>query len=273
MKEVPVQFGKSSSLLGIVSEPDEAARAVCCILITAGLTLRMGPFRLYTAMARTLAKAGVTTLRFDLDSIGDSGACYSAYPLNQRTMLEIRDVVDFMQARYGIGIVVVCGLCSGAEAAFRYAEQDQRVMGVAMFDPFSHPAPGNKWRFHVYRIYRRLLRALGLFEPVKYAATGDQAGSGLVQYQYMSYPESHRILSELVERKAYVHFVYTGAIRETFNHPNQLRKVFPDLVQGERIQVDWLPDVNHTPVFARQLEKMTAVVIDKLLAFLDREKL
>ncbi|MDQ2076215.1 hypothetical protein [Marinimicrobium sp. ABcell2] len=268
MKEVPVKFGRSSSLLGVVSEPETAVRSVCCILVTAGLTLRSGPFRLYTTLARRLAQQGVLVLRFDLDSIGDSGACYSDYSLNERTPLELQAAVDFMHQQYGINQVVMGGLCSGAEAAFRYAEADRRVMGVLMYDPFAHPASGHRWRVQRHRLYRRMLRFLGLFEPIRYA-NGTGPNGSLVQYQYMSYDESKRILANLIKRQVYLHFVYTGAVHEVFNHPKQLKKAFPELVDAEYSQVDFLADISHTPVFASQLENMTEVVATKLVRFLD----
>jgi pimeloyl-ACP methyl ester carboxylesterase len=271
MAEVPVKFGRESSLLGVVSEPIGGARPVCCILITAGLTLRSGPFRLYTTLARKLAQAGILALRFDLDSIGDSGSCYSDLTLDERTPLEIKAAVNFMSQQYGVEQFIMCGLCSGAEAGLRYAQADRRVMGVVMYDPFAHPAPGHRWRVQRHRLYRRALRFLGLYKPINYAG-GPGLDGGLVQYQYMDYHESQKILMDLVERQVYLHFVYTGAVQEVFNHPKQLAKVFPCLDSNQRTQVDVLADVSHTPVFASQVEKMTEVVLAKLVRDLNKQE-
>ena len=57
---------------GLVSLPPGGRSSVAVVLLNAGLIHRSGPFRLYTRLARKLAKSGYIVLRFDLPGIGDA---------------------------------------------------------------------------------------------------------------------------------------------------------------------------------------------------------
>jgi hypothetical protein len=72
MNEEAVLIG--GSLVGILSRPpagvDPAMPGV--LLLNAGRIHRVGPNRLYVAIARRLAAMGFAVCRFDLSGIGDS---------------------------------------------------------------------------------------------------------------------------------------------------------------------------------------------------------
>src|SRR4051812_36564069 len=89
MKESCCRFGEHGHLVGITTEPSGRRRRVGCVLVSAGLVPKLGPYRLYTHVARRLARDGFTTLRFDLGGIGDSGHAHGGMPLRARTDLEI----------------------------------------------------------------------------------------------------------------------------------------------------------------------------------------
>src|SRR5262245_42062453 len=131
MRESAVRFGPSQQLAGIVTEGEGPTKRPPLVLVTAGLVPKAGPHRLYAELARRVAKDGTATLRFDLGGIGDSGQPHAGRPLAVRTALEIRAAVELI-AGSGSGEVVLAGLCSGGEDAFRYAEGDPRVRGVLM---------------------------------------------------------------------------------------------------------------------------------------------
>lgn len=268
MKEQAIQFGRQQCLVGVVSHPAaNQFEKTCCVFLTAGLTTKFGPFGLYAHIARRLAEQSVLSLRFDLDGIGDSGSCYSNLALDDRSHQEIDAALNLMQEKFDIEQFVLIGLCSGAEAAFRQAKTDQRVVGVVMFDPFAYATPSAKWRSLRHRVYRRLLRILGLYRPDQ--LEGKYSGMSLVNYRYMEKPESSTILKTLVARRAFVHFIYTSSVIEVFNHPKQLRQAFPDInLDNNNVVVDWLPQVSHTPVFNYQLNIMSNRVLARLLPFL-----
>lgn len=259
MKEAACQFGEGGRLAGIVIEPDRAHAQIACVIVTAGLAPKFGPFRLYTALARRLAAAGFTTLRFDLGGVGDSGPGPAGATLHERTEAEIRAALDHVTRTYGVQKIMLCGSCSGAENAFRYAAKDDRVAAVAMIDPFGYRTAGWEWRHFMHRLVRRTLRALGLYQPLDFSSVSapvqERDNARLVHYQYLPHEESERILKILLARNTRLHFIYTGAMLDTFNHRGQLRKMFPGIELGKRVTVDHFPESEHSPVLGayRQL--------------------
>ena len=119
-------FGREGHLFGIVSRragPQAGgARALpAVILLNAGAVHHIGPNRLYVELARRLAAAGYSCLRFDVESIGDSvrrlpGRENHPYPDNALT--DLRAAIEHMRWEHGARSFVVIGLCSGAFNAF-----------------------------------------------------------------------------------------------------------------------------------------------------------
>lgn len=250
MKEKSSQFGPQGQLAGILTEPDSDPRGTACLLVSAGLVPKFGPYRIYTQLARRLARDGFSTLRFDLGGIGDSQAEYAHVPLRARTQLEIGAALDQLMVAGAWNGVVLGGLCSGAEDSFRYAEMDPRVTGVVLIDPFSYRTAGWKWRHWAHQLMRRSLRALGLYRPIARstvaAPAGAAPGKSLLSYKYMDRTESERILRALIDRGVYIHFVYTGGMRESFNHKGQLQAMFRGVDFKGRVSLDYFPRSEHT---------------------------
>lgn len=259
MKESCCQFGPGRALAGVLTEPAGSARPASVVLVSAGVTPKFGPFRLYTELARQLAQHGLRTLRFDLGGIGDSGQAYAGHPLEARTRLQISAALNLLGQRFGPEPVVLAGLCSGAEDSFCYAEHDARVARVVMLDPFAYRTAGFAWRHLGYRAKRRLLRAAGIYRPLP------SAGPGLVDYQHLPCPQASRILRVLLQRKVRLHFVYTAGMREHFNHPGQLQAMFPDIEFDGLVQLDHLPDLDHTQLLEADRRKLIGVVCRRLL--------
>jgi len=243
MTEACCQFGPGRRLAGILTEPGVLAPRLGVVLVSAGLLPKFGPFRLYAQLARRLAESPIATLRFDLGGIGDSAPEYEGRRLQERTGLEIRAALDLLTERYQLDGIVLGGLCSGAEDAFRAAESDSRVTGVLLIDPFAYRTAGWAWRNLLHRLARRSLRALGIYEPLPLA---QQEQPRLVSYRYIQHRESTRILRTLLLRKAHVHFVYTAGVREHFNHQRQLRAQFNDLDFRGLVTLDHFPHIDHT---------------------------
>ncbi len=248
MKERAVQFGIEAGLSGVVTAPIGRASKVGFVLVSAGLVPKVGPYRLYALLARRIAELGVVTLRFDLGGIGDSLKGPGNIPLHARTEQEIKAAVDRLIDEEGVERVVLGGLCSGAEDSFRYAERDPRVHGVVMIDPFSYRTAGFAARHFAHRLARRALRAIDVYEPAtsSHRTARLPGGGSLVQYKYIEEPEARQILTRLVDRRVRLHFVYTGGVNETFNHPQQLKKMFPGLDFRGSVSLDHLPGMDHT---------------------------
>jgi len=261
VKESCCQFGPRQKLAGILTEPARATQRACVVLVSAGLTPKFGPFRLYTELARRLARHGFRSLRFDLGGIGDSGQEYDGRLLEERTQLQIGAALDHLEQRFELGGVVLAGLCSGADDSFRYAEHDSRVTRIVMVDPFAYRAGGFSWRHWGYRCKRRLLRAVGLYRPLGGARARDQA---LVDYESLSHDESSRILQALLSRKVHLHFLYTAGRRESFNHPGQLRAMFPGMDFSDLVELDYLPRVDHTQFREADRRTLIAAIVERL---------
>ena len=98
MKEFSCRFGDSERLVGIITAPDPPARRAAIVLVTAGVSPKSGPFRLYAELARRMARDGFWALRFDLGGIGDSRPAGTAEPLSARTSCEIGRDSQFVES-------------------------------------------------------------------------------------------------------------------------------------------------------------------------------
>ena len=259
MKESCCQFGPRRQLAGILTEPSTTSRNQAVLLVNAGVTPKAGPFRVYTELARRLSREGFRTLRFDLGGIGDSGQEFEHLPLCQRTNMQIGAALDHVAERFPNLQFVLSGLCSGAEDSFRYAETDARVARVVMIDPFAYPTSGFWWRHLAFRTKRRLLRSLGIFQPLP-----RRAGRSLVSYEYLGIDDARRILGVLLARRAKVDFVYTGGMRERFNHAGQLQAMFRDVDFAGLVGVDHLPQIDHTQLFAADRRLLIEAIVRRL---------
>ena len=254
--EMREQTCKLGALAGIVTESGPRG----CVLINAGLVPKFGPFRLYAELARELARGGITTLRFDLGGIGDSAPTHPGQPLAGRTRLDIAAAVEHLAKQ--CKSIVVGGLCSGAEDALRYAETDSRVTGVVMIDPFAYRTRGWHARNLAYRAMRRSLRALGVYKPLPV-----EASKRLVDYRHMPRDESARILQALIARRTRVHFIYTGGMHDSFNHPGQLAAMFPALDFAGQVTLDHFPRFDHTQLFGEDRAQLVEAIGARLLSW------
>ncbi|HLK41036.1 MAG TPA: hypothetical protein VKU41_30000 [Polyangiaceae bacterium] len=267
MKEACCQFGEGGRLVGIVTSPSEVPpRRTALVLLSAGLAPRCGPFGLYADLARRLSDDGLLTLRFDLGGIGDSLEHDTGDSLEERTKRDASAALDYLLERHDLDAVVLGGLCSGAEDSFRAAENDRRVAGVVLIDPFAYRTPGWYWRHAAYRARRRLLRALGVYRPLDRAAppTPGATQGRLVDYEYMARDESRRVLCALLARGARVHFVYTGGARDTFNHARQLSAMFADVPFRGLVTLDHFPGLDHTQLLSEDRRSVVEAISQRL---------
>ena len=131
VRETPVRFGPDDMLFGVLAAPRVGGSApVAALLMHEGSTHHIGNGRAYVALARRLAAAGITSLRFDLSGMGDSPAGDNPrHPhYDPERIAEAQRAIDWLQQR-GFASVVSFGLCSGAYAALDVARRDDRVTG------------------------------------------------------------------------------------------------------------------------------------------------
>jgi len=185
LRESAVQFGPGSDLFGVLAEPDtQAGEAPACdtavLMLSVGGNYRVGPNRIYTRLARSIAQAGYCALRFDLPGLGDSPTQneFSMRDLYSKdTTPQVRAAIDFLSGR-GCRHFYLLGICSGSFVAFQSALADERVTGQVLMNSrlleWRQANPDGQWQEAMqqpyksssfYRrqllrpeVYRRLLR-------------------------------------------------------------------------------------------------------------------
>jgi len=163
VRETPLTVDQPfGQLFGILTEPAEAPAAeLCALMLNAGAIRRIGPNRMWVEIARRWAARGVSTLRLDIEGLGDADGDASRFTeVAEFYVPELVDQVlatlDVLATRGPYRRFVLSGLCSGAYWSFHGALRDERVVAALMLNPramFWNPSLG------VVRGFRRgLLR-------------------------------------------------------------------------------------------------------------------
>ncbi len=124
-------------LWGVVAHPALAAGPArpAVLIVTGGPQYRAGSHRMFVSLARRLATAGFTTLRFDYGGMGDSEGERKAFDAagdDLRAALEA-----LLRAAPSCAGVVVWGLCDAASAALMFLAGDPRVAGIVAANPWA----------------------------------------------------------------------------------------------------------------------------------------
>lgn len=144
MTERVFMFGSHGGLVGVLTEPKDALRRMhypTVVFSNIGLNHRVGPNRLYVELARKLAAAGFSSLRFDLSGFGDSEPRRDGPADRERATLDTREALDFLE-RHGASRFVLVGLCSGVDSAHSTALADDRVTGAIFIEGYAYRNTG-----------------------------------------------------------------------------------------------------------------------------------
>jgi pimeloyl-ACP methyl ester carboxylesterase len=141
LRERAVIFGGARRLFGILTAPPpDAARPdlPAIIMLSAGTVHRIGPHRMYVAMARRWAALGFHVLRVDLSGIGDSPAAPGSvenvtYP--RESVGDVQAAMDFLSETLRASKFILTGLCSGGDITFQIGFRHPRVAGAIMINP------------------------------------------------------------------------------------------------------------------------------------------
>jgi exosortase A-associated hydrolase 1 len=139
-QELALKFScRGETLFGIASVPEQPARRGV-VIIVGGPQYRVGSHRQFTLLARALAAQGFPVLRFDYRGMGDSAGAMRNF---EQVDDDLRAAIDqFFATVAGLEEVVIWGLCDGASAALFYAEQDRRVSGLVLLNPWARSERG-----------------------------------------------------------------------------------------------------------------------------------
>lgn len=255
MTETPVAFGPQSTLWGMLTQPADAGLASMAVLMfNAGVIPRVGPHRLNVKLARALARAGTTSLRFDLAGQGDSRGTVAGGDFEAQATHDIRCAMDHLEQTQGITRFVLIGICSGAIHALGAACVDPRVVGLLMFDghwfrtrwtlPVRHwkRFRATSWRDAAAAVKRRLVGGL--------APTAEAGGAGLFDADNEP-PEPPRAdfvrdMQALADRRVATWIMYSGSVIDYYSYAGQFRDEFGHEAFFDKVRCDFRPDIDHT---------------------------
>jgi len=262
VKERVFTFGTDGILMGVLTEPSpEVARAGAPVLVVSnvGLNPRIGPQRVWVELARTAAKAGFTTFRFDLNGLGDSLSRRDARGDLERAAVDLSEALDFLQKR-GAAKFVTIGMCSGVDPVHRVATVDPRIAGAVFLDGYTYETPRSKLNRHVLRhltipgmtrMIRRRLPRIG----------GPEVGEAEEIY-VRDYPEPRQLAADLdamLARNARLLFIFSGGVWMSFNYPEQFFEMLPTDFRG-RIEVELRREADHTYLIPAERARMVSRV-------------
>ena len=154
----------SGSMFGVLAEPAEPSDEDLCLICLPSWAERcIGPSRLWVEVARRHAARGITVLRVDLESIGDSDGPREAMRIESAVweddrIVQVREVMDSLQERGHGSRFLLLGLCSGGYWA-QQAAADPRVAGILGLNPMVSRAVKTLLQHDAAR------RALLIFQP------------------------------------------------------------------------------------------------------------
>ena len=256
--ELAVQFGRSASLMGILSRPPSELpiRRPAVVILNTGIAHRVGHHRMYVTMARELAALGHLAFRFDLSGIGDSASRGDGLSPIEAHHADLSEALDWLTAKYNVNEVVLIGLCSGADIALSYGHSDKRVAGLVLLDPTIPPTV----RFYAHYIGRRLTQLRSWWSFV--------SGRGRIWQELIIWVKSafgatpaqpasaadHRIRKELeqlylksLDRNLKLLVVLTGGpLQGRQSYREQIFEALPNVPFQGRVSVEHFRDADHT---------------------------
>jgi pimeloyl-ACP methyl ester carboxylesterase len=260
--ERSIAFGPDDCLIGTLCLPTETARSagaeVGVILFNAGVLHRIGPHRLNVRLARSLARRGIASIRFDLSGLGDSARPSGEHSFEKQAVVDIQCAMDVLGAQAGIQRFALFGFCSGGCHGYEAAAVDERAAGLLMYDTYIYrnlrsrlnnyririrrrglATAASSWlRRHVAKFMRRLLAADG--SP---ATPGSASEAGV--FRTPTRDEFAKRVRMLLGRGVKVGVIYSGE-SDDYNYREQFNDVFRGHGITGDVTHDFLPEMDHT---------------------------
>ena len=270
MTEYPVTFGPDDSLMGIVTRPAGAnAAALAFLMLNAGVLPRIGPHRINVKLARSLAAAGQTSMRFDLSGQGDSEGAATGLDYRAQSIEDLRHAMDWLEDRLGTRRFAVIGICSGAINAHAVARADERVIGILAFDGHSFRTRwttpvrhwkrflANSWPQNAAAIVRRVRgRPRDPLTPQLAPAAPADAKTMEARKRALAAE-----LQSFADRGMVVLLVYSGSFLDAYSYEAQFRDAFGHEHFADRVRCLYCPDIDHTFVTLGAQEQMIGVTL------------
>lgn len=262
MNEKAVIFGATQSLIGVVTEPQNATSPkTAVLLLNAGILHRVGPNRLYVQIARTLARSGLLAMRFDFSGLGDSGVRQDNLQFERAAVSETVEAMDLLRDTYGVESFLLIGLCSGADLAFRTAAVDERVRGLGLIDFYYQPTLGYYLRCYRGKLlkgmsWRRLIGGRSSFLEQLRGTLGRFTRVKKVN-QIRTIPEKTDAidtLRALAARDADVFFVFSARGPAHYHYQRSFEKPSKSLFAESRLRAQVVDETDHvfTPLASQE---------------------
>lgn len=138
--EQPTVFDcEGDRLVGLACVPPQPT-AAGVLIIVGGPQYRAGSHRQFTLLARSLARDGVASFRFDYRGVGDSEGQMRDFEFIDA---DVRAAIDaFQRLVPQVKRIVIWGLCGAADAALYYGHTDLRVKRMILLNPWAHTESG-----------------------------------------------------------------------------------------------------------------------------------
>jgi pimeloyl-ACP methyl ester carboxylesterase len=212
------------------------------------------------SLARRIAAGGVSVYRFDFAGIGDSPARSDGQGLAEGVLSDVRETMDHLQQHFGFQNFIVAGLCSGADNGMRAAEVDNRIVGVAMFDPTIDRSRRWYWEWLKSRLQsiehfksvitlksplvKRMFGLSGSEEQLEDTESDEKPE--LYQVTYSDRADISRCLNSLVARKVRLFVIFTGSWSFIYNYESQFFDVYPEVNFGDVLTLSYRPSADHS---------------------------
>ena len=248
-------------LVGTLAVPTEARyRNVALILFNAGLIQRGGPFRVYTKLARSLARQGFVVLRFDQAGLGDSAESVATDHAVQR--LEATEAaMNLIKDQTGVDRFVLGGICSGADDALNVGPDNPRVDGLLLLDGAAYRTTGYKVRHYLPRLFRPMSVIRALMRLFQRARSGEPSLDSVDLFR--DFPDRTEMilrLKRMIDRDASVLLLYTGGYDQLYNHPRQAGEFLGELAKVPNVSSLYLADCDHTFYLGEHRERLVREV-------------
>jgi uncharacterized protein len=157
--------GRPTRLPGVVCVPEGEAAAVGVIIVVGGPQYRVGSHRQFVLTARQLAAEGWTTLRFDVQGMGDAPGEPAGFEALDGDIGAA--IGALLQAQPRLQRVVLYGLCDGASAILLYCagRDDPRVAGLCLLNPWLR-SPETQARTQVRHYYLQRLGSAAFWKKL-----------------------------------------------------------------------------------------------------------
>ena len=273
MSEQAVLVGKRHSLVGIMTLAVTGAPNLnpTVVILNTGIVHRVGHHRMFVTLSRALAGAGFNVLRFDFAGIGDSEPRADSLSPLDSSLVDLGEVLDWLERVRGASRVVLVGLCSGADHAILHAHSDPRVAALVLIDP-SIPATV---RFYAHYILRHLTRARSYVSVVRLRSGLLRMWMGDLLYRLRSKrdlrPASledlrfHNYLKECyrnaIDSGVHILAVFTGeTTRQTYRE--QMFDAFPDIEFGDQLKLEFFEGTDHVFTSEKDRARLYDIVLN-----------